>query len=502
MIRRDLEGKFDTVLEFSDWRYSASAVGLMRYFEEEGIDYSTSYEEEYTLDGENKSKVRNDVLCYNTKDILLDDEENRERYLDFVEKYFKSKMHHLGLKALIKNDTLSDEDVKSIKDLMKANVIMKKVFKGIDIDINSDKSFKNNVLDLMEKNRYSLIEETYKNGMATYRNFCNQNSLGTAEGNVCRLVGYYVDLPKKKKSMAFNWDYDTYVYEDCPEFDYIPFGFSKTRDAFFINNNFSSKELLKANNNLNNSLYQENDIKDDNKNARSALFLSSSKAAEFINYQVEIVVKNRDKDYFETVFVRDLAIDVFKKISDSEDELIVKALSKACKYGRDSYLNITDIVVNSILNMVRLDQLIDRLLKDKNDHKFLISQLIRINTYLYEKIDGASALEELKKNTSLEKGVYKDMNKGNYFAKKAANEVISKIEKNKVIGYRNKLISCLTFKDYDRFCTVLLQLSAYSTVSFEFAYDLFENFEENKNLAYTFVNALKKNEVAKEVNEK
>lgn len=94
------------------------------------------------------------------------------------------------------------------------------------------------------------------------------------------------------------------------------------------------------------------------------------------------------------------------------------------------------------------------------------------------------------------------MNKGNYFAKKAADEVISKIEKNKVIGYRNKLISCLTFKDYDRFCTVLLQLSAYSTVSFGFAYDLFENFEENKNLAYTFVNALKKNEVAKEVNEK
>jgi len=36
----------------------------------------------------------------------------------------------------------------------------------------------------------------------------------------------------------------------------------------------------------------------------------------------------------------------------------------------------------------------------------------------------------------------------------------------------------------------MLQLSSYSGVVFNFAYDLFENFDENKNLAYTFINAL------------
>ncbi|MEG0249588.1 MAG: type I CRISPR-associated protein Cas8a1/Csx8 [Peptostreptococcus sp.] len=520
MIKRDLKGKFDTVLEFSDWRYSASAVGLMRYFEEmgfvEGDDYSKTYEEEHIIDGESEIIIRNDVLCYNTKDILLDDEENRKRYLDFVEKYFKSKMYHLGLKALIKKDTLSDEDVKSINDLMNSKAIMKKVFKEIDIDIDSDKSTKKNVLNLMEKNRYNLIEEAYKNATATYKKFCNQNSFGTVEGKVCRLVGYYVDLSKKKKSMAFNWDYNTYVYEDCPEFDYIPFAFSKTRDAFFINNNINAKELLKANENLNNSLSIENHVIDDNKSARSALFLSSSKAAQFINYQVEIIIKNRDKDYFETMFVRDEAIDIFRKISGENKlkeskkgyEYILMALNNPCIYGskkleKVQYLNISSIVVDSILNILRLDPLIDKLLKDRkeNDHSFLISQLIIINTYIYEKLIEIEITYNFNKKdiimNSIDKKEYLDMNEIkdiNNSTRGAAYAAASIMEKNKVTGYRNKLISCLTFKDYDRFCTVLLQLSAYSKINFVFAYKLFEDFEKNKNLAYIFVNSFVKDE--------
>ena len=46
------------------------------------------------------------------------------------------------------------------------------------------------------------------------------------------------------------------------------------------------------------------------------------------------------------------------------------------------------------------------------------------------------------------------------------------------------------FKDYDRYCQVLLQLSNYSGVAFDFVYDLFEDFEKNKDVAYTFINAL------------
>jgi len=46
------------------------------------------------------------------------------------------------------------------------------------------------------------------------------------------------------------------------------------------------------------------------------------------------------------------------------------------------------------------------------------------------------------------------------------------------------------FKDYDRCCQILLQLSNYSGVTFDFVYNLFEDFDKNKDVIYTFINAL------------
>lgn len=74
----------------------------------------------------------------------------------------------------------------------------------------------------------------------------------------------------------------------------------------------------------------------------------------------------------------------------------------------------------------------------------------------------------------------------------SAKRVSEKLEENKLNSYKQKLISAVTFKNKDRFCEILLQLSSFSGVVFDFAYDLFEDFENNKNLAYTFINALNK----------
>lgn len=80
----------------------------------------------------------------------------------------------------------------------------------------------------------------------------------------------------------------------------------------------------------------------------------------------------------------------------------------------------------------------------------------------------------------------------------------AKNAENKINTYRQKLSSALSFKDYDRFCNILLQLSSYAEVSLDFAYDLFDDFEANKNLAFSFVNSLdsKKNREGEENNEK
>ena len=452
--------KFNTLLYFSDWRFSAAALGMIKYFKYNGIDYSTN------LNG------RDDLLLYNKEDILLD--KNEERYYNCVEKDFSDKIYTNKIYEYLDRENLSDDEEKELNKLMKYNKILQSVFKGQKYSKDNIDNLKN----ILSENRIDIIRETYRNGKATYSNFSNSYYLGKDSGNICRLNGYYVDLGKKKKSLGFNWDFNKFITNDYPEFDYIPFAFTKTREAFFINNNSSADNLYNANRILSNKIAGNILINSENENPRKDLFLSKSLSSSFINYQVEIIIKDREKDYFETMYVRDKAIDIFKKISSFKDENIIKAITNPCKYGSSSYLDITTLVVDSILNNIKLDFLLDKLLKDRNNHSYLISQLIRINEIIYLGV--------------------KDMDKNIMFAKNAAEEVVKKFEEekkeNKITSYRNKLISSLTFKDYDRFKTILLQLSSYSGITFDFAYKLYDDFEENKNIAYAFMNALAKKE--------
>lgn len=73
-------------------------------------------------------------------------------------------------------------------------------------------------------------------------------------------------------------------------------------------------------------------------------------------------------------------------------------------------------------------------------------------------------------------------------AENAAAELRRRNQGNKISSYRTKLLSALLFRDYSRFSEILLSLSNYTNVYFPFAYDLFEDFEANKEAAYTFVN--------------
>ena len=80
----------------------------------------------------------------------------------------------------------------------------------------------------------------------------------------------------------------------------------------------------------------------------------------------------------------------------------------------------------------------------------------------------------------------------------AAMEVRASLngKENKIRAYEQKLISAIVLKDYDKVQETLLHLSAFTQVKMDFLIDLFEDFEKNKNLAYTFINTLgeKKNQ--------
>lgn len=133
-------------------------------------------------------------------------------------------------------------------------------------------------------------------------------------------------------------------------------------------------------------------------------------------------------------------------------------------------MDIQKKVTDCILNLIRTDELIELFLKQ--DSEYLVSNLIEINRLI---CGGGEKMKQTMKAACA-----------------CAKEVAEKLPENKREGYRQKLTSAIIFKDYDRFCQILLQLSNYSETTFDFAYNLFEDFDGNKDIAYAFVNALTK----------
>ena len=156
------------------------------------------------------------------------------------------------------------------------------------------------------------------------------------------------------------------------------------------------------------------------------------------------------------------------------------------KINENYYVDIQREALECIINDVSTDWLIELLLKEEKLRSFTVRKLIEINY----KIKGVSEEkgEEVMK-TKLAS------------TRKCAQDIVKKIEKNKVKSYRQKLISAIVAEDYDRFCDIILQLSSYSDIAIPFSYDLFEDFEKNKDIAYTFVAALDNNTYGLQKNE-
>ena len=446
---------FNVKLEPSDWRFSAAIVGLLEYFE-----YIDTLETSY--------KVEDEYILYNSELIT------KENYLKFVEKKYGENLHHkyveLNLEHYNQDNNENDNTyiIKSINEKLSGNTIMKKIFKKIKFDgTNRDE-----ILSLVNKHREELILETFRNKSVMYKNYCNTNQLFNENQKYCRLVGYYIDAPKKGKSTGFGFNMSSFVGQDIQEFDFIPFAFINDRESLFINDNYEINRLTSAK-----QVFQEK-IKADIENLelenkyrgiKYSLFKGIIESSDFIEYDVEVIVKDRDKDYFETLYIRKQSIDILKKIN--ERKIDYNSLCFSYKINDNYYIDIYKKVMECILNNTLLDDVIDLLLKEKKNY-YTVYQLININ----DLIRGEKIMDD-----KIRKIIHA-----------CANEVRNKIPENKLESYRQKLTSSIIFKDYDRVCQILLQLSGYSDVYFSFADELFVDFEKNKDIAYTFINALGK----------
>lgn len=447
--------EFNTFLESSDWRYSAAIVGMVQFYN-------------YFSKDQLHWKIDEDGIYYNCEDIT------EERFLEFIEQYFANDMHHKDLEKLLMSDEFNDELIKQVNEKMKANSIMKKVFKNIKFDGNNAEV----IQEMIEKNRKDLIKDTFKNKNNLYKNYCNTSSLLQERGQCCRLSGYSVDMNKKGKSISYNFDKANYVYEDEIEFDFIPIAFNGERQAYFINANNTVETLIRTNSTfksqIKNYKKSKNESEEDNggiisksiRESKKILFNSIINTNDFINYDVEVIVKNIENDFFETLYIRDKSIKNLKKIKGFYEVFFCKK-----KISDGYWIDIYDEVINCILNNIRTDEIIEMFLK-VNEREYLVSKLVNVNLIIES---GGIDMEERIKS-----------------AYGSAKKIAESMQENKLISYKQKLASALIFKDYDRFCDILMKLSSEINKPLGFAYDLFEDFEGNKDVAYSFVNALSK----------
>ena len=439
-------------LEPFDWRYSAAIVGLRKYLEWLGVE-------------ESDLTITEESLEYNKKYFT------RRDFLKFAEFYFKNEMHHIAIEEILEEENPSETQIAYVNEKMKANKILKDLFKKIKFDGQNQAEIKK----IINENREEIIYKTFQNKSNLYKNYCNPNQLFKDRQECCRLNGYYVDMPKKGKSISYAFDKLNYVGNDIPEFDFIPFAFSGGREKFFINDNFNLNYLQKTNDRW---AYNVKLQKADSKMNTKKIFVDCIiRSYDLLKSDIEIIVKNPEHEYFETLYLRKESLRILKNM---------KPYYKVFGFDKECQLDILNEVFNSVINFTLLDDTVNELLKKSKDGKksYVISKLLKINIEIKKE---AESMEEMKKSMKIAYACAKQI-----VHKRDGNKL--RISETKLKSYCTKLTNAIILDDYDQFQKILINLSNYAEVPLGFAYDLFEDFEKNKEIAYTFINGLNRYE--------
>lgn len=447
---------YDTLLQPTDWRFSAAVVGLCKYFDYFGIVYKVLYDVEEKPDNYIHGF---DGIIYKSEDIT------EEKYLEFAENYFEKYMTHKNILNILESQEFSEEQIKLVNDLVKSKTVLKGIFDKIKFDGTNKDIF----ISTIEENRAEIIKNIFKNGNNLYKNYCNERLIFTEDNSTCRLRGYNVDKDRKTSNLGFCFSKESFESNDILEFDFIPFAFSNSdmRETYFVNNNFSVKSLTQTNYAFSNQLSST-----ENKDDKNKLMLVLQNSKDYISYDVEIISKSQDKAYYETFFVR---LERLKKLR----ELSGKSLNFVKKINEDYWFNLEKEVYMRCLNNVLLDDLILMMLKfyfDDNAVKGYIKSRTDMLIDINVSWKGNEIMDEIKSAKSC--GFL------------TSQKLIEMKSSNKINSYKQKIISALCAHDYDRAKEIILSLSAYVGMEFSFFYTFLENAEENKDLAFAFASAL------------
>lgn len=482
-----MTGEFTDRLEADDWKDAAAIVGLIRFFDYAQIPYNKEEiaKARETYDDDSEYDEGLDFLKFNAADIT------DEKLDAFIEDYFSEELHHCAVERALHKTEWSKEEIGFINGKLTANAAMKDIFPKQKFDGTNAEE----ILDLIEENRSYIVRKTFVQKSNLYKNFCNvpknvsenfYNELfQKSGGKVVRLQGYHMDLSHKSRSISYRFNEKLFSSSDSRFYDFIPFAFTIGRESFFINDNSTIRQLVHTNQILQDKCREQRENQPNGSvDTRRVLFENIIYASDFLNYDVEIIKKHVDNPYFETFFLRRESIAIFQQIKN------YNVFCRTVKLD-DAYVSVLEQVTDSVRNLQLLDDFIVALIKDDTDKKLannaiLIWNMIGLNIQIRDQLQIGG----------------ENMNKGMRSAYAGAEKAVAALKKNnqgnKISSYRTKLLSALIFHDYDRFSEILLTLSNYTGVYFPFAYDLFEDFEANRDVALTFVSNL--NEFSRDKN--
>lgn len=456
----------------SDWRFAAAIVGLLRFAETMGISDKVTIGKRY--------------IEYKESDIL-----NKELYLDclyilYGDKYkFKIKKIEDFFEQHKNFDDIGEDEKSEItnflegkayskngKVLFNASKTIKEYFKNVELKFGNEKEYletRKEILEIVKNNRYKMLKENVFFHPALYPNYVYKNAKGTLhcedifqvfEFPVCRLNGYYFDF--KRKKVAYSWcgNSNSIVLDDIPEFDFVLLAFNKESkgSVFFINNNYSIKTLISANNEI------------EGNGEKQSLLEKVWNIANNTYQNVEIIIKSStDNSSFKAFFVGPVQRNILSKENISKTTIDILKF-KSFKLTDDYYIYLDDEIIQAISDNKSIEGLLLKYLKTKNPNKNIGFALAVVETAI------------------LKKG---NINMSNiYSAKKAAQEMVRKFspaESNSIESIRNQLLNMLAFKRKEQFYQLLIKLSSKTGVSVSFAEKLFEDFDGNINIAYAFV---------------
>lgn len=492
---------FDTAISASDWKYSAAITGLLYYFKE--------LEKKYEIKTLTIDEITDNFLLYNKEDIT------EESYLNFIEAFYpEDTLVHKKIETQLKyTKEFTPEIIKNINKNISTNTVLKNFFSELKFDGTNKKE----ILDVLNDNKHLIIEESYKSKL--YTNYCQVDKKGNSKlfesakkNSPCRVRGYYFDPGRKSKATAYNFTSTSVDYFDDEVFDFIPFAFTgNSFETIFLNDNLNleilesmnfklreyfSEEKKRENEEIK-KFKQEKAIKEKRneeieENLTSIplkkIFLNIlRKKSDYIKYGMEIIYKNKERDYFETWYLRNDSIEVLKMVEDfSKLDIRIKITDKY-------YFNLLDELFSAILNLSLLTNSILYLLKDRE-------KLIKNNNKIVEKYNYA-IYQLIKVNQMIRNGGKKVNWKLKNSIENCASAIINKIEENKLASYRQKLLSSVVAKNHKRILDILTQLSVYSQIHFNFVFDYIENQTENEDIIHYFILQLVPNNENKKIKE-